>query len=71
MEEEETAALGACLDCGEIVDEALGRTFTFGENGILCWRCAERRGGEYDASEDRWLAAPRVADLVKRHFIEI
>lgn len=51
-----------CADCGQpllqtdpfcALDEALD----------LCWTCAIRRGGRFDADQDRWSVLPDVGDL--------
>jgi hypothetical protein len=70
MEEEELESLGLCLDCGEPVDTEIGRVFTFGERGVLCWTCAARRGGEHDDVHDRWITAPNVTDLLEGHLTD-
>jgi hypothetical protein len=59
-EEEESAA---CADCGTVLNLDGARSFAFGEQSVLCWACAIRRGGRYDADSESWTAAPRVGDL--------
>jgi hypothetical protein len=62
-ERDEDAESSACADCGALVDLAGARTFAFGEQSLLCWSCAIRRGGRYDAGREAWSTPPSVADL--------
>jgi hypothetical protein len=55
-----------CAECGAQVLGASDRAFEFGTQQVLCWQCAERRGGRYDAHQERWSVAPDVADLQRR-----
>lgn len=55
-----------CADCGAEVFGALAGAFEFGTQQLLCWQCAERRGGRYDARQERWSVAPDVTDLRRR-----
>jgi hypothetical protein len=73
-EEERGATAGAdeseietlvCADCGGAVAGGVDRGFPFGPN-VLCWECALRRGGRYDAQQDRWTVAPDLSDLRRR-----
>jgi hypothetical protein len=50
-----------------LIDPGADRGFLFGSDGVLCWGCAERRGGSYDARRERWSRPPRVDDLLPRH----
>ena len=63
MHEQEAEALDRCDECGALVDVSVGRSFAFGEDGLICWQCAERRGGEFDESEDRWVTVPDLSGL--------
>jgi hypothetical protein len=56
-----------CSDCGSASEAGRGREFAFGYDGVLCWGCALRRGGRYDARRDSWTRPPRVDDLLPRH----
>ena len=56
----------ACADCGAEVYGAGDRAFEFGADQLLCWQCAERRGGSYDAHQERWSEPPDVRDLRAR-----
>ena len=55
-----------CADCGAQIAGAADRAFGFGTDQLLCWLCAERRGGRYDAHQERWSVAPDVGDLRAR-----
>jgi hypothetical protein len=50
----------SCRDCGEPTGE---RAYGFGDSEALCWSCALRRGGSYDADQGRWAVAPDTSDL--------
>jgi hypothetical protein len=39
------------------------RSYEFGEQSQLCWSCAIRRGGSYDAKHERWTTKPSTANL--------
>lgn len=53
----------ACVDCGEELWPDVGRAFACGPDTYLCFECAERRGGVYEADEDRWTVPPDVSEL--------
>lgn len=69
-EDEQDAELGEggqpCADCGAQVVAVDDRAFEFGTQGLLCWPCAERRGGRYDAEQERWSVAPDIAGLQRQ-----
>ena len=66
-EQDEVGEVGQpCADCGAEVIGAADRAFEFGTQGLLCWQCAERRGGRYDAQQERWSVAPDIAGLPRR-----
>lgn len=54
-----------CADCGDPVLSGAESGFGFGDNSVLCSTCATRRGGSYDARQDRWVQPPRFADLLE------
>ena len=54
-----------CADCGAAVLSGAESGFGFGHNAVLCSTCAIRRGGSYDARQERWIQPPRVADLLE------
>jgi len=60
---EELEDQASCAECGAVISRAAERGFAFGEAEVLCFACAERRGGSYDAEEDRWTQAPSLAGL--------
>jgi hypothetical protein len=60
---DETEEPTACLQCGAELWPEVDRAFPVGPDAYLCFECAERRGGVYDADEDRWVVAPTVAGL--------
>jgi hypothetical protein len=51
-----------CADCGAAI-ASTDLSYAFGEDGVLCFECALRRGGHYDGPEDRWTVAPDIAGL--------
>jgi hypothetical protein len=53
-----------CADCGARVLSGAEAGYGFGDNAVLCASCATRRGGSYDARQERWVEPPRVADLL-------
>lgn len=61
LEREEAPAL--CSDCNRDlgVDPTLFYEATSGAQ--LCWDCAIRRGGTFDAKQDRWVIRPDISDL--------
>jgi hypothetical protein len=68
MHREEASQLSVCLDCGAEISSATGRSYAFGGSGVLCWECALRRGGSYDAERDDWSVEPGVRDLEREVF---
>lgn len=52
-----------CVDCGEGLWPDIDRSFPCGNDLYLCYECAERRGGSYDAKQDRWTTPPDVSGL--------
>lgn len=63
MEPDDLEIHEPCADCGAVVVEGLSPIFPFGESEVLCWECAIRRGGKYDAELDVWTVEPDTADL--------
>jgi hypothetical protein len=61
--EAEGELASACAECGALIDPDGARSFAFGEQGVLCWSCAIRRGGSFDPNEEVWTTPPSVADL--------
>jgi hypothetical protein len=59
-----------CADCGAEIWPVDARAFAVGPDVYLCFECAERRGGVYDADKDRWTVPPdasRIADERRPH----
>jgi hypothetical protein len=52
-----------CASCGAAVTVDAERSYAYGPSGVLCHACATRRGGVYDATRDRWVVEPDLADL--------
>jgi hypothetical protein len=63
MRSEPDDDLATCLDCRWQVPPE-DRVYAVGCEDVLCLECALRRRGRYDESEDRWIVAPSVADLL-------
>jgi hypothetical protein len=62
MEEEEWNELQDCADCGASLDPRADRAYLISDQLCLCFSCAVRRGGRYDALHETWSAAPDVSD---------
>jgi hypothetical protein len=54
-----------CADCGARILPGAEQGYDLGESAMLCSSCARKRGGSYDARQERWVKAPRVADLLE------
>jgi protein-L-isoaspartate(D-aspartate) O-methyltransferase len=52
-----------CADCGASLWEDEERAFAYSPGAYLCWDCAIRRGGVFDASHSSWTRAPDLRDL--------
>ncbi len=65
MHREEAECEAPCAECGALLVAAVDRGFAFAEAGVLCFECALKRGGRFDAEEERWTVDPRVADLLR------
>lgn len=62
MHQSESEQLATCIVCGAEVSPP-DRPYDCGDEQVLCYECAVRRGGVYDEPHDRWAVAPQVADL--------
>jgi hypothetical protein len=62
MDTGENEELTECCECGAEVVPAIDSAYVL-DGAVLCFDCAVRRGGDYDAEEERWTVAPRVSDL--------
>lgn len=65
MHREEEERETNCAECGALVVVAVDRGFAFGESSALCFECSLRRGGRFDADEERWTIEPRISDLLR------
>lgn len=63
MQQEELDELVDCWECGATVSPSEDPVFQFSDEGVLCFECAVRRGGKYDAVDDCWTRAPSTNDL--------
>jgi recombinational DNA repair protein (RecF pathway) len=52
-----------CCDCGATIVPATDRAFALNDNEFLCFDCAVRRGGAFDAAQERWTVPPDVANV--------
>lgn len=59
----ETDEFEECVECGARVDVASSRACALSDEYFLCWECALRRGGVYDAATERWVEAPSTQGL--------
>jgi hypothetical protein len=63
MHREEFEKADRCASCGVEIDVGTERGYAFGPDGVLCFACATRRGGVYDAVKDRWSTEPDLSGL--------
>lgn len=63
MHRDEEVDLSTCADCGATIRAEVQEGFSFGTRGVLCFECAARRGGSYDAQQDRWTVDPNLEGL--------
>jgi hypothetical protein len=70
MDVEEADGLTECWGCNATVSGAEDRVYAFGELGVLCFECAVRRGGTFDAKQERWVRAPNLSGLRAEPFSE-
>ncbi len=52
-----------CIECGAEIEPDIDRSFACAPDELLCFACAERRGGVYDERQDRWVLPPDVTGL--------
>jgi len=55
--------LTTCVDCGTALLGGPDQSYACGPGAYLCFACAERRGGVFDAHEDRWTRPPDVSGI--------
>jgi hypothetical protein len=63
FDEEEAGELVRCADCGTELVPALERGFVTGADTVLCYDCAERRGGSWDEQRGVWSGEPDLIGL--------
>jgi hypothetical protein len=63
MEREELDELVDCSDCGTTVSPSEDAVFLLDDERVLCFECALRRGGSYDADTECWVLTPDTNDL--------
>ncbi|MEI8254707.1 MAG: hypothetical protein WCJ30_03455 [Deltaproteobacteria bacterium] len=66
MHQTEAGQIEQCRACGAELVSGRDREYVYSEEGEICFDCAIRRGGEYDALHDRWVKSPDVVDLIER-----
>jgi hypothetical protein len=66
MHESELATLVRCSDCGSEVRPSVDRGFVAEPDTVLCYDCAERRGGAWDEERGIWSGAPDMIGLHQR-----
>ncbi|MEW5852050.1 MAG: hypothetical protein AB2A00_24895 [Myxococcota bacterium] len=54
---------GECEDCRQTVTPPQDPVYRLGEDAFLCLQCATRRGGVYNADEDRWVVEPSLRGI--------
>jgi len=55
-----------CADCGAEIAGVADGSYVLDEQGVLCFECAVRRGGQYDGPKDHWTVPPDVSGLSRR-----
>jgi hypothetical protein len=61
MHRSESEEYEVCANCGtELLPSE--RAYAF-EDSVLCYECAQARGGEYDETHDQWTTAPDISGL--------
>lgn len=63
MNSEERSGIVDCIECGTSVDTAFDRPFAITDEIVLCFSCANRRGGAYDSDKEKWTVAPRLEEI--------
>jgi len=51
------------VDCGATIAVGAEPSYPLGEDALLCFECAIRRGGQYDAPHDHWTVPPDATGL--------
>jgi len=63
MHRSEEQTLCRCADCGAEFAAGGQAGYSFDTSSTLCFECAMRRGGSYDADRDHWSVAPQLDGL--------
>ena len=63
MHREEAEDVIYCALCRNPIAESVETAFQYSRGGCLCSSCATKRGGKYDAREERWTTAPDLEGL--------
>jgi hypothetical protein len=71
MHREEADDLDECVDCRAVISPSVGRSFTFGDDVVLCFDCSLKRGGKYDPERELWHVPPNVSGLVRERHPEL
>ncbi len=64
MHRSEAETLAPCADCGAETAPALERGYFVATDLVLCFDCAERRGGRWDEELARWSSDPDLVGVV-------
>lgn len=64
MHQTESDELSQCADCGAEVSPGRDRAYAYDAENVICFECATRRGGGWDALHERWEKAPDLSGLV-------
>jgi hypothetical protein len=60
MREREPDDTDVCRLCGEEIHPADPTSYPLSDFSALCYQCAKRCGGAYDAGAERWKVAPKL-----------
>jgi len=63
MEESELSDLARCASCGDEITPGIDRGFAASGDRVLCYDCAERRGGVWDETRGIWTREPDLIGL--------
>ena len=59
MQQQEREPTESCRLCGEYIDPMDPRNYALSVAALLCYECACRHGGKYDAVREDWSTTPR------------
>lgn len=63
MHQSEWNELAQCADCNAEVAPGVDRGYAIGEDEVLCFACAVRRGAQWDPLHERWMEPPDLSGL--------